>query len=226
MTAAVAVRNNEFDARNSVRVGGDSLTLGPVELMGARIRYERDAEIYGEGEPAEFAYKVISGAVRTYKLLNDGRRQIGGFHLPGDLFGLEASAEHRLSAEAIGEATVLVVRRSALLGLAAQDAEAGRALWTLTAADLERAQNHLLLLGRKSACERVASFLTDLAARQPAAPTVDLPMSRQDMADYLGLTIETVSRTLTQLQNEGVIALPSCRKVQFCNRQALSRLNA
>lgn len=223
---AHAVARHEFDTGSAVRVGGDSLTLGPVELMGARIRYERDAEIYGEGEPAEFAYKVISGAVRTYKLLNDGRRQIGGFHLPGDLFGLEAGVEHRLSAEAIGEATVLVIRRSALLGLAAQDAEAARALWTLTAADLERAQNHLLLLGRKSACERVASFLTDLAARQPAAATVDLPMSRQDMADYLGLTIETVSRTLTQLQNEGVIALPSCRKVVFCNRQALSRLNA
>ncbi len=198
---------------------GDSLGL-----MGARMSFGRDAEIFGEGEAAEFLYRVVSGAVRTYRILSDGRRQIGEFHLPGDIFGLEAGSEHLMSAEALTRTEVLVYRRTAVFALAVRRPAVAQALWGATARDLERAQAHLMLLGRKSACERVASFLLALAERQVSGSEVNLPMSRQDMADYLGLTIETVSRAFTQLQADGLIALKGCRCVTLRNRAAFQAL--
>jgi len=195
-------------------------------LMGARLNVERNSEIYGEDEAAEYAYKVVSGVVRTHKLLSDGRRQIGGFHLPGDFFGLDAVDEHQFTAEAVSDATVVFVKRSALISLAARDSEVSKDLWMMAAAELHRAHDHMLLLGRKSAQERIAAFLLEMAGRADASDTVDLPMSRLDIADYLGLTIETVSRTLTLLENAATIALPSTRRIRLCNRAALSRLNA
>jgi CRP/FNR family transcriptional regulator, nitrogen fixation regulation protein len=208
-----------------------SRPLGPrslgssVEMMGAPMPFSRNAEIYGENEPAEYLYKVISGAVRTYKVLSDGRRQIGGFYLPGDIFGLEAGEGHGFSAEAITECKVLVVKRSSLVSLAAHDGEVARQLWTMTANELQRAQDHIMLLV-KTAQERVAGFLLEMAARGASLSEVELPMSRQDIADYLGLTIETVSRTLTQLENAAAIAVPSSRHIVLRNRAALNRLNA
>jgi CRP/FNR family nitrogen fixation transcriptional regulator len=168
---------------------------------------------------------VVSGAVRTYRVLNDGRRQIGAFLLPGDMFGLEAGASHGTSAEAIADSVVLVIKRSAVVALAERDPEVARQMWTLTAQELGRAQNHMLLLIR-NAQERIAAFLLEMAARAPGADSVELPMSRQDIADYLGLTIETVSRTLTQLEAEAAIALPTSRRVVLRNRSALRELNA
>jgi CRP/FNR family transcriptional regulator, nitrogen fixation regulation protein len=198
---------------------------GPIELMGARMPFARNAEIYGEGEPADYAYKVVSGAVRTYKVLNDGRRQIAAFHLPGDMFGLESGDEHTFSAEAITAATILVIKRSAVTALAARDGDVARQLWAFTARELERVREHMMLLV-KSAQERVACFLLEMAKRGPGANEIELPMSRQDIADYLGLTIETVSRTFTQLETNAAIALPSSRRIVLRNRSALSRLNA
>jgi CRP/FNR family transcriptional regulator, nitrogen fixation regulation protein len=197
----------------------------PLDLMGAPMPFARNAEIYGEDEPAEYLYKVVSGAVRTYRVLNDGRRQIGSFLLPGDMFGLEAGATHGTSAEALADSVVLVIKRSAVVALAERDPEVARQMWTLTAQELGRAQNHMLLLIR-NAQERIAAFLLEMAARAPGAESVDLPMSRQDIADYLGLTIETVSRTLTQLEGEAAIALPTSRRVVLRNRSALKQLNA
>jgi CRP-like cAMP-binding protein len=196
-----------------------------VDLMGAPMPFGRNAEIYGENEPAEYLYKVISGAVRTYKVLNDGRRQIGAFYLPGDMFGLEIGDEHTFSAEAIADSKILVIKRSSVVTLAARDAEVARQLWALTAGELQRAQDHIMLL-IKTAQERVAGFLLEMAKRSAAGSQVDLPMSRQDMADYLGLTIETVSRTLTQLEKAAAIAVPTARRIVLRNRAALSRLNA
>ena len=201
-------------------------TLGnSVELMGAAMPFARNAEIYGENEPAEYLYKVVSGAVRTYKVLSDGRRQIGGFYLPGDIFGLEVGDDHTFSAEAITECKVLVIKRSSLVSLAARDGEVAHQLWTMAAAELQRAQDHIMLL-IKTAQERVAGFLLEMAARTPSGNSVDLAMSRQDIADYLGLTIETVSRTLTQLENSAAIAVPSSRHIVLRNQAALNRLNA
>ena len=197
---------------------------GPIELMGARMTFSRNAEIYGEAEPAEYLYKVVSGAVRTCKVTSDGRRQIGGFYLPGDIFGLEGGPVHSFSAESIGEATVLVVKRKPLMALAERDGDVARQLWASTAAELNRAQGRLLLL-IKSAHERVAGFLLEMAGRSPRHDEVDLPMTRQDIGEYLGLTIETVSRTLTSLQETALIELATTRHIVLRNRDALEQLS-
>lgn len=196
-----------------------------LDLMGAPMPFGRNAEIYGENESTEYFYKVISGAVRTYKVLNDGRRQVGAFYLPGDMFGLEIGDEHSFSAEAIADSKILVIKHSSVVALAARDTEVARQLWAVSAAELQRAQDHIMLL-IKTAQERVAGFLLEIAKRSSAGTEVDLPMSRQDMADYLGLTIETVSRTLTQLEKAATIAVPTARRIVLRNRAALSRLNA
>ncbi|MCC6779829.1 MAG: helix-turn-helix domain-containing protein [Hyphomicrobiales bacterium] len=200
-------------------------TDGALELMGASMSFRRNEEIYGEAEPADFLYKVVSGAVRMYKVLNDGRRQIGAFYLPGDMFGLEVGDLHASSAEAIGDSVVLVFKRSTVTALAARDTEVARELWDMTARELRRTQDHMLLL-IKNAQERVASFLLDMATRNPDSEQIELPMSRQDMADFLGLTIETVSRTMTQLEQAHVIALPTSRRIALRNRAMLSKLTA
>jgi CRP-like cAMP-binding protein len=194
-------------------------------MMGAPMSFRRNEEIYGENEPADYLYKVVSGTVRTYRILHDGRRQIGSFYLPGDIFGLEIGDEHTLSAEAITDSKVLVIKRGALIALAARDQDVASQMWTFAGRELNRAQDHMLLLV-KTALERVAGFLLQMAQRNPNASAVELPMSRQDIADYLGLTIETVSRTLTQLENAAAIALPSSRRIVLRNRAALNQLNA
>jgi CRP/FNR family transcriptional regulator, nitrogen fixation regulation protein len=197
--------------------------VGPIELMGARMTFARNAEIYGEAEAADYLYKVVSGAVRTCKVTADGRRQIGGFYLPGDIFGLETGDVHVFSAEAISEATVLVVKRKPLMALAERDGEVARQLWSSTAAELNRSQARLLLL-IKSAQERMAGFLLEMAARSPGRDEVDLPMTRQDIGEYLGLTIETVSRTLTRMQDAALIELAASRHVLLRQRPALEQL--
>ena len=195
-----------------------------MQLMGAVMSFPRNSEIFGENEPADYVYRVISGSVRTYKILSDGRRQVGGFYLPGDIFGLEFAEEHTFSAEAVSDAKVVVVKRSAITALADRDPVIGRELFALTGRELRRVQDRVLLLV-KSAQERVAGFLLEMAERASAGNTVELPMSRQDIADYLGLTIETVSRTLTGLESAAAIEVPTSRRIVLRNRSALSRLN-
>jgi CRP/FNR family nitrogen fixation transcriptional regulator len=195
-----------------------------MQLMGAVLSYPRNTEIFGENEPADYVYRVVSGSVRSYKVLSDGRRQIGGFYLPGDVFGLQSGAEHTLAAEAITDAKVLMVKRCALEAAAGRDVGLAQELFAFTSAELRRMQKRILLL-IKSAQERVASFLLEMAERSPAANAVDLPMSRQDIADYLGLTIETVSRTLTSLEAAATIAVPTSRRIVLRDRPALNRMN-
>jgi CRP/FNR family nitrogen fixation transcriptional regulator len=211
-------------ARTEVPIASHSLT-GSIELMGAPMSFARNAEIYGENEPADYLYKVVSGTVRTYKVLANGRRQIGAFYLAGDVFGLETGERHAFSAEAISDAKVLVIKRSTVMALAARDNEVTRQLLNFTGQELQRMQDHILLL-IKTAQERVATFVLEMAERIETSGEVELPMSRQDIADYLGLTIETVSRTLTQLENVQAIALPTSRRIVLRNRSALKRLNA
>jgi CRP/FNR family transcriptional regulator, nitrogen fixation regulation protein len=195
-----------------------------MQMMGAAMSFPRNTEIFGENEPADYVYKVISGSVRTYKILSDGRRQVGGFYLPGDIFGLEFADQHTFSAEAITDARVIVVKRSALTALAGRDAAIGRELFAFTSRELRRVQNRVLLLV-KSAQERVAGFLLEMAERTRGGNIVELPMSRQDIADYLGLTIETVSRTLTGLESAAAIDVPTSRRIVLRNWSALNRLN-
>jgi CRP/FNR family transcriptional regulator, nitrogen fixation regulation protein len=198
--------------------------FGSIELAGARMSFAKDVEIFGENEPADYVYKVLTGTVRVYKILQDGRRQIEAFYFPGDVFGMELGSHHASSAEAVSASTIAVVRRSTLMAAAAKDADVSNRLWTHTAHELEQARRHAMLLV-KTAQERVASFLIDISNRYNGE-AVELPMSRQDIADYLGLTIETVSRTLTQFQQTSAIELATSRRMILRNRQALINLDS
>lgn len=223
MLSHSAIQSRSFERAISTQaVLGLSGSGDPIAMMGAPMAFKRNVEIFAEQESAEFLYKVVAGTVRTYKVLADGRRQIGAFYVAGDVFGLENGGVHNFSAEAVTDCNVLVVRRRALIALAARDTEVAQQLWAITSHELQRAQDHFLAL-IKSAEERVICFLLDMAERLSGGNQFDLPMSRQDIADYLGLTMETVSRTMTQLESMAAIELPSSRRVVLCNRDALGR---
>jgi CRP/FNR family transcriptional regulator, nitrogen fixation regulation protein len=210
-----------------VRQISDAIALGQgLSLQGTRMRFKRNEEIFGEGEAADYVYRVVAGAVRTMRFSSDGRRQILGFSLPGDVFGIESGADHTLSAEAVSDAEVALVRRSTIEAAAAQDVAAAHALIGLMQRQLHNAQEHALVLGRKGAGERVAAFLLQLTGRVAKSRELDLPMSRADIADYLALTIETVSRAFTQMERDSTIALPTSRHVVVRDRYALEMLEA
>jgi CRP/FNR family nitrogen fixation transcriptional regulator len=195
--------------------------------MGVLRSFERDQEIFGQGDAADFFFKVTCGTVRTYKLLIDGRRQIDAFHLPGDIFGFETGVEHRFAAEAIQDVKVRAFRRRDLSEMLSTDPVAISDLMLAMAAALERAQDHMLLLGRKCAREKIATFLLRISERISNKRTIELSMSRTDIADHLGLTIETVSRTLTQLQRENVIEIPCGRRgIVLRNPSALMQMDS
>jgi CRP/FNR family transcriptional regulator, nitrogen fixation regulation protein len=189
------------------------LDIDPPELTGTLVYYAPGAAIYREGDVTDHLYKIVGGMVCTCKLLRDGRRQIGAFYVASDIFGLEPREQHAFSSEAISETQVLVLKRRVATFFQLQ---------ALMRRELQLAHNHLLLLS-KTAPERVASFLLEMAERAEPSEHIELPMSRRDMADHLGLTIETVSRTMTQLK-ESIIALPTSRQVVLRNRVALKRL--
>lgn len=189
--------------------------------MGVTMAFAKDEEIYGQDEDADLIYRVLEGAVRTTRVTADGRRQIGDFYLAGDIFGLETGPAHRFAAEAVRDSVILVIKATVLRTSGEHMQRLG---WEATRRELERAQEHVLLLGRKTACERVASFLKSLSDKSGGARVVDLPMGRQDMADYLGLTIETVSRMLSQLQSERIVSFCATRQFQVVNSESLARL--
>ncbi len=214
-------------SRKATRLSDPGIVLAgrrarPIDGIGVLMIFKRNNEIYGQGEPPEYLYRITRGAVRTCRILSDGRRKIGAFYLRGDLFGLDAD-EHGFSAEAITESRVVIIKRTALLTLAAHDSEVARELWTVTEREFSRAQEHALFLV-KTAQERMAAFVLEMAART-SGETIDLPMPRQDIADYLGLTIETVSRTLTSLEQQSAIKLPNCHQIVLRNRAALDAMN-
>ena len=211
---------------NSLRDLGmtsDSNTL--VSL--SEFSYRKGTEIYGEKEPAEYVYQVRSGAVRSYKLLSDGRRQIGAFHLAGDIFGLENGSAHRFTTEAIVDTTVRLIKRQSLETVAESDAMVARNLLSMTTNNLQHAEDHMLLLGRKTSLERVSAFLLEMDKRLTAAGVMALPMSRRDIADYLGLTLETVSRALSRLHDLGVLGFigNTQRQIVLRDRSRLAGLD-
>ena len=169
---------------------------------------------------------MIRGAVRTYKLLNDGRRQIGAFLLPGDVFGLYSGSAHRLTAEAIVDTTVRLVKRHNLERRRRIECKGCPQSLDHDASELRHAEDHMLLLGRKTAMEKVATFLLEMDRRLAKAGMMALPMCRRDIGDYLGLTLETVSRTLSQLSDQGVLVFSSARQIVLRNRQRLADMDA
>ncbi len=172
------------------------------------------AEIYGQGERAGTLYQVVFGCVRLHRLTNDGRRQIAAFHMAGEVFGFEADGTHQFFAEAVGSTGIRTIRMTA-------EVTASPGFVPLALQSLSHAQRHLLVLGRQNATERVAAFLVDMADRQGDLDRIDLPMTRSDIADYLGLTIETVSRIFTKFRSKGVIRLNGAREVVILKRQLL-----
>ena len=209
------------NARSYATAAIPASTEAPPPLIGVTRQFGRDQQIFGEGEAADHIYRVVSGVVRLFRVLADGRRQIEEFYLPGDVFGVELGARRSASAEAVGETVLVVARRS----IAAGDPAQAERLWDHALRELARSRDHVLTLGQRSAAERLATFFLELAERLGSGAEVDLPMTRQDMADYLGLTIETVSRTLTHLQSRGVVRLDGSRRVCFTRPAALAELS-
>jgi CRP/FNR family transcriptional regulator, anaerobic regulatory protein len=180
--------------------------------------------LFYEDDPAAEVFTVTSGMLKLSKLLPDGRRQITGFLTPGDYLGLAFAARYVYSAEAVTPVRICRFSRQAFLGLLEQFPALEKALFGRAATELAAAQQQMLLLGRKTARERVASFFLQLAERQgPDDGTlVDLPMTRTDIADYLGLTIETVSRNIAGLRKAGLIALPDLHHLRILHRRRLA----
>lgn len=217
--AAVALRGAANMPRRSVSA--------EAPVAGTRRSFAKGEELFAEGGAADFFYKVVSGTVRTCKLLSDGRRQIDAFHLAGDVFGLESSEDHRFTAEAVEDVVVEAYRRSHFASLLHVNAAFGEQLMSSMLRNLERAHEHMVLLGRKTAQEKMATFLLDMAGRTAKTDHVDLPMQRTDIADHLGLTIETVSRTLTQMVRDGLIKLAAAgRTIILADKAGLQELNA
>ncbi|HYD99220.1 MAG TPA: helix-turn-helix domain-containing protein, partial [Alphaproteobacteria bacterium] len=181
-----------------------------------------------EGEPADHLFNVTAGTVKLYKLLPDGRRQITGFLGPGDMLGLAAGTGYAYSAEAVTEAALCRFPRLRLEALLDEQPAMRRRLFAMARDELAAAQEQMLLLGRKTAREKTASFLLGLAERAARrggpADAVEVAMSRADIADYLGLTTETVSRTLTAMKAAGLIRLLAGGRIVLADRAALAGL--
>ena len=209
-------------ARTAWMAGQDnSETMGTV---GAVVRFAEGHEIFAEGDAPEAFFKVVTGVVRVCKFLSDGRRQIEAFHVAGEIFGLELGEERLLCAEAVSDCTLVSYR--SIETLAQNDENITRQLFRYAMQNLAHAQGHSLLLGRRGASEKMASFLLSQAEHSADGRTVTLAMTRQDIADYLGLTIETVSRSLSLFERKGVIALANTRELRLENVEALEDLAA
>jgi len=189
--------------------------------MGTVTTFSAGEEIYAEGDRAGALYQVVFGVVRVYRLLADGRRQICAFQMPGEIFGFETGAERHFFADAVNSVGLKTLRPGS-------EAELSHELLKLALTSLNRAHDHLLTVGRNDAAGRVAAFLLEIADRQGTRDidAIDLPMSRLDIADYLGLTIETVSRVFTRLREQGVIRLASTRHVDVQQWHQLEKMTA
>lgn len=192
--------------------------------LAEKQKFERDREIYAEGARSKYWYQVISGTVRLVTLLADGRRHIGNFCLPGDWFGFDIGGSRSFSAEAVEETLVYRYPRQSIGHLITELPQVAQQLWNLTLRDLARAQGQTAILGRMSAPMRVASFLLDLSKRHGTSTLVQLPMSRADIADYLGLTIETVCRVLSRFAGLGLITIPTVNDIEIIDAHTLETI--
>ena len=208
-------------AAGPIARSGQLDALVALEQLGVRRSYTRDAEIYAEGDRADCWFRVVSGTIRICKLMADGRRHVADFFQTGDCFGLDGTGERSFSAEAVGDAVVMRFSRAATERLIEERPALARGICNMTLRNLAHAQTRMLLLGRMTAAERVASFLRELAERRDVRRHLDVPMSRNDIADYLGLTIDTVCRVLSAFKRDGLIAIPSPHRIELCDREAL-----
>jgi len=197
--------------------------LAALDQVGVVVSIAREGTVFREGDAAEYYYKVVSGAVRSCKLLADGRRYIADFFLPGDFVGLGGD-HHLFTAEAVSDATLVRYARRSVDRLIGEQPRLGKCFLAMLSEGLCSAQTQMLLLGRKTAQEKIASFLLAMAERTGAGDEAKLPMTRTDIGDYLGLTTETVSRSFTQLRHDGVIALKGLNEVRILDHEMLVEL--
>jgi CRP/FNR family transcriptional regulator len=184
--------------------------------------------LFWEGDFAEDLFEVVSGCLRLYKMMSDGRRAVTGFMFPGEILGVSFKDRYLFTAEAVSPARLRRFPRRQLHARLATAPGLGREVLALACDELSAAQEQMLLLARKTATERVAYFLVTVAdrilANRHPARALDLPMCRIDIADFVGLTIETVSRVLGKLKAEGLIALPSSHRVELLRMSELRAL--
>lgn len=200
-----------------------SLARSIFALRRGPVRYSRDQTIVIEGETSEYIFLVISGAVRSFRSFQSGSRSIVTFYFPTEFFGLADHRTHLLTMEASADANILFFKRSALFSMAKRESQIADFLLTTTLTELRRTQKYSLQISR-SAKGRVASFLVDLSKRMRTQTCLDLLMSHKDIADHLGMTIETLSRIITQMENSGVIARGRSHDLILNNLQALAQM--
>jgi CRP/FNR family nitrogen fixation transcriptional regulator len=200
-------------------------TLDLLEQFGTTVRLQREQEVHAEGDSADYCYRVVSGCVRTVRLMEDGRRQVGEFLLAGDVFGLDVIGTHDFAAEVVADTVLRRYPRRMVEALAESRPALARRLRELALTHLRIAHDRLVLLGRKTASERIASFLMEMDRRSATRATavLELPMCRTDIADHLGLTVETVCRVLAHMKREGMVAITR-NGVEIRDRVALRAL--
>lgn len=202
--------------------------LARLDALAERTAYAAGDALVRQGDDARHVFNISSGSVRVYKLLPDGRRQITGFLFAGDFLGLATGEHYAFSVEAVEDTTVCRFSKSEYQVLIRERPALEAALLQRAGHELEAAQNQMLLLGRKTARERLASFLLDLPDLDPMRPSakgqVRLPMTRTEIADYLGVTIETVSRELTRLKSLGLVEMLSLKELRLAEPERLRAL--
>jgi CRP/FNR family transcriptional regulator len=220
MSASVAYQ----DSSNAEQAGP---RIGQLEAIGTTVSVDRRQTLFFEGDEARSFYRVLRGTIAGYKMTPDGRRQVVEFFYPGDLIGFAHGDCYSYSAEAIDDATVCAMPRAQLQRLFRQTPDVQGGLISLLNRELAAAQDRMLLLGRKTAKERLATFLIDVAGRYATDEAdeqqrIPLPMNQSDIADYLGLRSETVSREFAELKKDGAIEIPKpFDSVLICDRDYL-----
>jgi CRP/FNR family transcriptional regulator len=225
LTAAASVELSEL----AICRGLGRRAATHVAAIGILQRLAPGKTLFSEGDDADGVYEVVQGMLRLYKLLPDGRRQITGFLSAGHLLGLAHEDQYLYTAEAITDVTLCRYPRARFVRMVDEIPGFAHRLLAVTSNELCAAQDQMLLLGRKTAQEKLASFLLMMAARHGRGKDgneFDLPMSRVDIADYLGLTVETVSRTFTRLKQDSVLELPSATCIVLRDRDRLDGLAA
>ena len=194
--------------------------MAALDHIGVVISLRRDEPLFMPGDAASSYFKVLKGAVRSCQLLADGRRHVGAFFLPGDFIGLDASETYPTITEAVVETTLIRYSRRKVDGLAAEQPRIAQSMIEIMRASLAAARERMALLGQMTAMEKIASFLLAISERRSDG-RIELPMTRTDIGDYLGVTMETVSRALSQLKSDGVIVQKSVHELAIVDRSAL-----
>jgi len=226
---APELRNSHCNYHPSI-VRPHSVAADALMELGSPISCEAKQSLFWEGDAAEFVYRVTRGVICLYKLLPDGRRQVARFCAAGELFGLGQRAVYQYSADTVTPVTLLRVRKVDLEAELATNPDLRAELLAVVSEELRAAQEQLVVLGRKSAVERVASFISAMAEQTlrqgDNAQVVDLPMTRVDIADYLGLTHETVCRAFSQLKLQGVVNIHDHHLVEIREPDLLADIAA